>query len=84
VFAERLRIAVETTEFPIGGRNVTVTISLGVAGLPQVDATEPMAVVAAADVALYQAKRAGRNRVVSAPNGPVTTAVASAITQTRT
>ena len=82
-FAERLRIAVEKTEFPFAGQVLPVTISLGVAGLPQVDTNEPFGLISAADDALYKAKRDGRNRVFSAPPGPVTTPVVSMITQTR-
>ena len=75
--------AVEKTEFPFGGQILPVTISLGVAGLPQVDTNEPFGLISAADDALYKAKRAGRNQVCSAPVGPVTTPVVSMITQTR-
>ena len=82
-FAERLRIAVEKTEFPFAGQVIPVTISLGVSGLPQVDTNEPMGLVAAADDALYQAKRDGRNRVHTAASGPVTAHNAAIITQTR-
>jgi diguanylate cyclase (GGDEF)-like protein len=83
-FAERLRIAVEKTDFPFAGQLIPVTISLGVAGLPQVDASEPIGLISAADDALYKAKRDGRNRVFSAPPGPVTAPAISMITQTRT
>jgi two-component system, cell cycle response regulator len=83
-FAERLRVAVEKTEFPFAGQLIPVTISIGVAGLPQVDANDPMGLVSAADDALYQAKRDGRNRVHTAAHGPVKAHIASAITtQTR-
>ena len=40
-----------------------ITLSLGVAMLLD-DESEPAAIVKAADIALYQAKRSGRNRVV--------------------
>ena len=43
----------------------TVTLSIGVAGFPD-DGDMPHAVIAAADRALYQAKREGRNRIVQA------------------
>lgn len=61
--AERLRRAVETHTFDQVGR---VTISCGVSAMP---ATAPSltAVLKAADVALYEAKRGGRNRTVATP-----------------
>ena len=43
----------------------SITLSIGVAGFPH-DADLPHAVIAAADRALYQAKREGRNRTVQA------------------
>jgi len=43
-----------------------VTISIGVASVPD-HGTTPASLVAAADGALYRAKRGGRNRVVTAP-----------------
>ena len=61
--AERLRAEVERQPIDIGGgRTVTITVSVGVATYPQqADSLEE--VVKAADVALYAAKQAGRNRV---------------------
>ncbi len=62
VFAERLRSAVATRTFSHDGKDVLVTISVGVAGL-SADHTDAMALLAAADDALFAAKRAGKNRV---------------------
>ncbi len=64
-FAERTRIAV--AEAPIvleSGELLGVTISAGVAGVP-LDATHLNAAIMVADDRLYEAKRTGRNRVVS-------------------
>ena len=65
--AERMRDALETLEVPRvdGGGAIRVTASFGVASLPEV-AYDRGALIAAADAALYRAKRAGKNRVESA------------------
>lgn len=61
--AERLRAEVERRPFDLGGgKTIGITVSIGVATCTQqVDSPEGM--VNAADVALYAAKQAGRNRV---------------------
>lgn len=61
--AEKLRRQVEAHPFP--GVPRPVTISCGVADYPTQGATRDE-LVAAADSALYQAKQAGRNRVMAA------------------
>jgi diguanylate cyclase (GGDEF)-like protein len=62
ILAERICEHVAATEFP----GQKITLSLGVASLPD-NGDTPDAVIAAADEALYQAKREGRNRVIQAP-----------------
>ena len=64
VFAERVRAAVDATEFVIPGSTVHRTMSCGVAAWPHEQVKSSDALVKAADDALYVAKEAGRNRVV--------------------
>jgi diguanylate cyclase (GGDEF)-like protein len=64
-FGERIRRQVESHAFVYDGIDMKVTVSLGVASLNGT-MKEPVELVAAADDALYQAKRQGRNRVVRA------------------
>ena len=59
--AERLRAAIEQHTFPLALRG-EITISLGVACFPA-DGVSSSQLIAAADRALYRAKRTGRNRV---------------------
>ena len=59
--AERMRARIASAQFA----NREVTVSVGVAEFPS-DAETGQKVIAVADKALYEAKRAGRNRVVRA------------------
>ncbi len=64
--AERIRAEIERTPFAIGkdGTTIGVTISVGISSILQpTDTVE--ALMKRADVALYEAKASGRNRVVS-------------------
>lgn len=61
--AEKIRGAVAATRVPVAGGNLQKTISIGVAEFPG-DSDAFWQVVKFADVALYQAKSRGRNRVV--------------------
>jgi diguanylate cyclase (GGDEF)-like protein len=64
--AERLRRTVERLRFTTGEADLTITVSVGVASLSEIDPTDgPAALVALADARLYGAKLAGRNRVCS-------------------
>jgi diguanylate cyclase (GGDEF)-like protein len=64
IFAERLRGDVEHTRFELDGKSIPVTLSIGVAiWRPEIGSSE--AFLNAADIALYAAKAAGRNRVAS-------------------
>jgi diguanylate cyclase (GGDEF)-like protein len=61
VFAERFRRGVETSIMAPDARS-PLTVSVGLAAFPE-DGKNPEEIVWAADEALYQSKRAGRNRV---------------------
>jgi diguanylate cyclase (GGDEF)-like protein len=61
--AERIRICVEGYLFVAGGKELRVTVSIGVASFP-LHADAPEGLVAEADQVLYAAKRAGRNCVL--------------------
>lgn len=64
VLAERLRTLIMANTFEHEGQRLPVTISAGVAAYPEVDAKTSTELIAAADEALYEAKRTGRNRVL--------------------
>ncbi|MBL9023998.1 MAG: GGDEF domain-containing protein [Myxococcales bacterium] len=64
VLGERLRSTVESSIFEHDGRRYPVTISVGVASYPTSPVETPFQLIAAADEALYEAKRCGRNRVL--------------------
>jgi diguanylate cyclase (GGDEF)-like protein len=64
VAAERMRRAVESLGMPHeGSPNGVLTVSGGVAGLPDDGSSTPEPPLAEADQALYTAKQSGRNRV---------------------
>jgi two-component system cell cycle response regulator len=62
--AERVREAVADRPFEVGlSRPISITISIGMALYENLDDT-PEVIIKRADVALYRAKHAGRNRVI--------------------
>ncbi len=62
--ADRVRAAIEAMAEPHAKSSYgIVTISVGVAALVPTNATKPPDLMNAADAALYDAKREGRNRV---------------------
>jgi two-component system cell cycle response regulator len=66
-FGERIRKSVDAQEFVYNGVPLRVTVSVGVATLPELGMKEAAELVGAADDALYEAKRQGRNRVIAGP-----------------
>jgi diguanylate cyclase (GGDEF)-like protein len=63
VVGERLRKAVEAHKFVFEGTHIPVTISVGIAVIPDDTVKIASDIVALADKALYSSKRGGRNRV---------------------
>lgn len=60
---EQLRVDFSKVEFNVGDTRFSCTFSCGIASFPQSDSMESLR--EAADKALYEAKHAGRNRVVA-------------------
>jgi diguanylate cyclase (GGDEF)-like protein len=67
-FAERVRQRIEALQIGLldGDGTLRVTASFGAASLPHSAKVDKDALVAAADAALYRAKRSGKNRTVKA------------------
>jgi diguanylate cyclase (GGDEF)-like protein len=65
VFAERFRRRVESSVMAPDSLN-PITVSVGLAAFPE-DGRNPDEIVWVADEALYESKRAGRNRVTASP-----------------
>jgi diguanylate cyclase (GGDEF)-like protein len=64
--AEQIRKAIASTPFIVAGQAIGVRVSIGAARSSVALATSD-ALIAAADGAMYEAKRAGRDRVAVAP-----------------
>jgi diguanylate cyclase (GGDEF)-like protein len=63
IVAERMRKAVEQHKFVFEGTHIPLTISVGVAGLPDPAVKDAAELVSLADQSLYKSKHGGRNRV---------------------
>jgi diguanylate cyclase (GGDEF)-like protein len=79
--AEQIRVAVEGLRLSQGAEIASFTTSVGVSSLHPGE-TEWTALLHRADVALYRAKREGRNRVVLCEEKPSGAAVASGAPET--
>jgi diguanylate cyclase (GGDEF)-like protein len=64
---ERIRKQLEASTFSFAGANVQVTASFGIADLRRGQSSDFNRLIVQADVALYSAKRLGRNRVEIVP-----------------
>ena len=71
--AEALRTGIQDLVIEHEGRTLNVTLSIGVAMIPD-HAKDGQSALQAADAALYRAKQGGRNRVVVSDTVPVETA----------
>ncbi len=73
-FADQLRDKIETSKIISEGTTIPVTVSIGISSLHE-HAADRTSLLKAADEALYEAKKSGRNRVCRAAKLEVTTAV---------
>jgi len=65
--SERIREAIENFSIQLNTQKIKTSVSIGIASYPR-DGDTPDFLIRAADAALYEAKKAGRNRVVIARN----------------
>jgi diguanylate cyclase (GGDEF)-like protein len=63
IVSERIRAAVAAHPVTFNGKVIPLTVSVGVAAVPSASIRNPNDFIAAVDEMLYEAKRAGRNRV---------------------
>ncbi len=61
--AERLRKRIAEMKIPWKGENISVTVSIGIAGIPDDPASSEEELLKIADYRLYRAKEKGRNKV---------------------
>ena len=63
IVVDRIRHQLEAEAFTFNGRTLGVTASFGISGFQSGEAPKFDQLIREADVALYAAKRAGRNRL---------------------
>lgn len=63
--AERIRQSVESNEFVTPEGKIRMTVSLGIAAYPECGVDNQTELVQMADAAMYEAKTAGKNRIVT-------------------
>lgn len=68
--AQRIRMAIGEHAFDIGGRSISVTVSIGLCAPSQKEDLDPETIVGCADSALAAAKAAGKNRVCAHAERP--------------
>ncbi len=78
VIAERLREKIDQFSITLNGQSIKATMSIGISSYPQ-DGETPDFLIRAADAALYEAKKTGRNRVVAAKEKHEVYSIASKI-----
>ena len=62
--AEKIRKSVLKCDFTASGRQIRLTISIGISIFPEEDSKNIWDSIKKADMALYEAKKAGRNRTI--------------------
>jgi len=68
--AERIRTSLEANPIEVTLGKIPVTLSMGATAYPGTGKPDGSALIATAEAALVEAKKAGRNRVQIAPPGP--------------
>ncbi len=68
IIAERIRSTIENHVIDSNGRQLRVTVSIGIAAFPSLAANQPQ-LIDSADKALYHSKEHGRNRVTIFASG---------------
>ena len=65
-FADQIRARIEARTYVADGHEINITVSIGVCTVTPGEKDERKDIISAADIALYEAKGAGRNQVCNA------------------